>query len=66
MSEITNVFISQDRTKLAIELDDGDRAIVEFDIEHKSTVDLMTVPSDYIALGGGRSLGHGSSNHPTV
>jgi hypothetical protein len=54
MSEITSVHISPDRTKLVIVIDEGERDIVEFDVELIDNVSLVTVPSDYINLGGGR------------
>jgi hypothetical protein len=66
MSEITNILISADRTKLVIEIDDGDRDLLLFDVDLEDLESIAAVEgNEWIALGGGRSLGHGKSNTPT-
>lgn len=66
MSEITNVLISTDRTKLVIELDDGDGDLLLFDVDLEELTSIAAAEgTDWIALGGGRSLGHGRSNVTT-
>jgi hypothetical protein len=71
MPEITAVFISTDRTRLMIELDDGDTDLLHFqaNMEPEDSVEsvaTMGEDTEWIALGGGRSLGHGGSNRPTT
>lgn len=61
MSEITNVFISQDRTAIAYELDDGDGGVFLHDATFDTVEEVGVLEGDWIALGGGRSLGHGAS-----
>lgn len=61
MCEITNVFISQDRTAIAYELNDGDGGVFIHEADTETTEEVTILEGDWIALGGGRSLGHGTS-----
>lgn len=70
MAEITAIFVNADRTKLMIELDDGDTDLLLFEANMEpedsvTSVATMDEEDTWIALGGGRSLGHGGSNPTT-
>lgn len=60
MAEFTNVWITNDRTTLAFEIDDGEGGLYVYQAGYTTADEVQELTgTDWISLGGGRSLGHG-------
>ena len=57
--EITGVWISTERDALAWEIADGDGGIFVYQAGYSHADEVQELGDGWIALGGGRSLGHG-------
>lgn len=50
MSEITAIYMSPDRSKVAIVVDDGERTIELFDVELEGTESIATPDDDFAPI----------------